>query len=161
MASATGTRLGPFWDSGAGPLADRIGERPLAIDEALAIARQTAEALKAAHEPGFRVSAGRHYFDCGGVILALHNPGADGDDQTVRPNFEHVYFVVDDLEAVFARAQRIGGLSAEIGDGRLPMGTIAQRPWGERSFYMQDPSGNPLCFVDETTLFTGPPASPH
>jgi catechol 2,3-dioxygenase-like lactoylglutathione lyase family enzyme len=108
-------------------------------------------------QPGFRVSPGRHYFDCGGVILALYNPGADGDDPTARPNFEHVYFAVDDLDAVFERAQRVGGLSSETGDGNLPMGAIARRPWGERSFYMHDPSGNPICFVDETTLFTRPP----
>ena len=41
------------------------------------------------------------------------------------------------------------------GDGDLPMGEIAVRPWRERSFYMHDPFGNPLCFVDEKTLFTG------
>ena len=35
------------------------------------------------------------------------------------------------------------------------MGTIEKRPWGEVSFYMKDPFGNPLSFVDETTLFTG------
>jgi hypothetical protein len=29
------------------------------------------------------------------------------------------------------------------------------RPWGERSFYVKDPWGNGLCFVDEKTLFTG------
>jgi hypothetical protein len=29
------------------------------------------------------------------------------------------------------------------------------RPWGERCFYAFDPFGNGLCFVDETTLFTG------
>jgi len=29
------------------------------------------------------------------------------------------------------------------------------RPWGERSFYAHDPFGNPLCFVDATTIFTG------
>lgn len=110
-------------------------------------------------QPGFRVSPGRHYFQCGGVILALYNPSADGDDPSARPNWEHVYVAVDDLEEVFARAERLGGLSTEIGDGRLPMGKIARRPWGERSFYMEDPSGNPLCFVDETTLFTGPPAA--
>jgi uncharacterized glyoxalase superfamily protein PhnB len=34
------------------------------------------------------------------------------------------------------------------------MGQIANRPWGERSFYLRDPFGNPLCFVDETTVFT-------
>jgi len=112
-------------------------------------------------DTGFRVSPGRHYFDCGGVILALYDPGADGDDQTIRPNAEHVYFAVGDIDAVFARAQRTGGLSPEIGDGQLPMGQIARRPWGERSFYMNDPSGNPLCFVDETTLFRGAAPSPQ
>ena len=110
-------------------------------------------------QPGFRVSAGRHYFDCGGVILALYNPGADGDDASVRPNPEYIYLAVDDIEAVFARAQSLGGLSTEVGDGKLPMGEIARRPWGERSFYMKDPSGNPLCFVDAATLFTRPPSS--
>jgi len=30
-----------------------------------------------------------------------------------------------------------------------------ERPWGERSFYAVDPFGNPLCFVDQKTLFTG------
>lgn len=105
--------------------------------------------------PGQRVSNGRHYFSCGAVILALYDPRSDGDDRTPHPNFDHLYFEVDDLEATHDRAQRIGGLSTEIGDGRLPMGEIARRPWGERSFYMRDPFGNPLCFVDSTTVFTG------
>jgi catechol 2,3-dioxygenase-like lactoylglutathione lyase family enzyme len=104
---------------------------------------------------GRRVSPGRHYFNCGGVILALYNPGADGDSRSVRPLPEHIYFAVADLEAVFRRAKKLGGLSAETGDGKLPMGKIAVRPWGERSFYMEDPLGNQLCFVDENTLFTG------
>lgn len=107
-------------------------------------------------QPGFKVSAGRHYFPCGQVILALCDPKADGDDEQPRPNYEHVYFAVDDLEALYARAQRVGGLSTEIGDGKLPMGEIARRPWGERSFYMNDPFGNPICFVDSASLYTGP-----
>jgi hypothetical protein len=94
------------------------------------------------------------------TMLALYDPGADGDDPTVRPNPEHVYFAVDDLDAVFARAERLGGLSTQIGDGNLPMGKIARRPWGERSFYVADRSGNPLCFVDQTTPFTGPSSRP-
>ena len=106
--------------------------------------------------PGFRVSGGRHYFDCGGVILALYNPSADGDSADIRSNDEHVYFAVPDLEAVFARAEQLGGLSTETGDGQLPMGKIAKRPWGEVSFYMDDPSGNPICFVDEQSIFRGP-----
>jgi len=27
-----------------------------------------------------------------------------------------------------------GGISEDVGDGNLPMGQIARRPWGERSF---------------------------
>jgi predicted enzyme related to lactoylglutathione lyase len=105
--------------------------------------------------PGFRVSGGRHYFDCGGVIVAVYDAQADGDGPAVRANAEHLYFAVGDLEAVFSRAERLGGLSAEVGDGDLPMGRIAQRPWGERSFYLHDPSGNPLCVVDESSVFRG------
>ena len=105
-------------------------------------------------QPGMRISSGRHYFDCGGVILALYDPLADGDSKALPPNSEHVYFAVPDLEAVYERAERVGGLSDAIGDGNLPMGRIAVRPWGERSFYVQDPSGNPLCFVDEKTVFS-------
>jgi catechol 2,3-dioxygenase-like lactoylglutathione lyase family enzyme len=107
--------------------------------------------------PGVRVSPGRHYFACGAVTLALYSPKADGDARTARPNFDHVYFAVDDLDDVYERAKRLGGLSVEIGDGQLPMGQIAVRPWGERSFYMSDPFGNPLCFVDARTVFSGTP----
>lgn len=104
--------------------------------------------------PGMRVSGGRHYFDCGGVILAVYSPAGDGDPTTPRSNFEHVYFAVDDLEVVYDRAKTLGALVTGKGDGGMPMGDIATRPWGERSFYLRDPSGNPLCFVDSTTLFT-------
>jgi catechol 2,3-dioxygenase-like lactoylglutathione lyase family enzyme len=102
---------------------------------------------------GVSVSGGRYYLHCGGVILALVNPRADGDDWDPRPNQDHVYFAVSDLEAVYERAKRVGGLSTEGEHGN--MGKIEKRPWGERSFYMKDPSGNPICFVDEKTLFTG------
>ena len=108
--------------------------------------------------PGMRVSPGRHYFTCGEVTLAIYSPKGDGDAREPRPNFDHVYFAVDDLESFHARASQLGGLSRETGDGRLPMGEIANRPWGERSFYVRDPFGNPLCFVDSRTLFTGRPA---
>lgn len=104
---------------------------------------------------GMRVSKGRHYFDCSGVILALYDPGADGDKTVPRPNFEHVYFAVSKIEAVYRRAKTLGGLVQEVGDGGLPVGEIRTRPWGERSFYLKDPFGNPLCFVDRKTVFTG------
>jgi len=105
--------------------------------------------------PGFRISPGRHYFECGGVILAVYDAVADGDVQPVRHNGDHIYFAVPDLDAVFKRAQQAGGLSTAIGDGNLPMGKIAKRPWGEVSFYVHDPSGNPLCFVDEKSVYRG------
>jgi catechol 2,3-dioxygenase-like lactoylglutathione lyase family enzyme len=125
----------------------------LPVDDVEAGARFYSTLLGA---PGARVSPGRHYFACGEVTLALYSPRADGDARTSSPNFDHVYFAADDLEAVYRRAQQLGGLSTAIGDGGLPMGQIAVRPWGERSFYLQDPFGNPLCFVDSRTLFTGP-----
>ncbi len=97
--------------------------------------------------PGQRVSPGRHYFPCGGTILACFDPRADGDDWDATPNPDHIYFAVDDLEAVFARC-------GEAGCRRLD-GKIETRPWGERSFYASDPFGNKLCFVDQATVFTG------
>jgi catechol 2,3-dioxygenase-like lactoylglutathione lyase family enzyme len=98
-------------------------------------------------QPGRRVSSGRHYFDCDGVILACFDPRADGDDFDATPNPDHIYFAVADLDAMFTRARQLP--CRRIDDG------IAVRPWGERCFYAVDPFGNPICFVDETTVFTG------
>lgn len=96
---------------------------------------------------GKRVSRGRHYFDCGGTILACYDPRADGDAVDLPPNPEYVYFAVSDLEAAFGRAQKAGCKELDA--------AISTRPWGERSFYARDPSGNPICFVDEKTAFRG------
>jgi extradiol dioxygenase family protein len=107
--------------------------------------------------PGARVSGGRHYFDCGGVILALLDPRGDGEEVVARANQEHTYFSVAELETYHARARELRALAATDVHG-APAGEIAVRPWGERSFYAVDPTGNPLCFVDERTLFTGRPS---
>lgn len=96
---------------------------------------------------GRRVSPGRHYFDCEGVILACFDARADGGGRDVGPNPDHVYFAVADLEAVF---ERVRGAGCQRVDE-----AIRTRPWGERSFYADDPFGNPICFVDEKTVFTG------
>lgn len=104
---------------------------------------------------GVRVSPGRHYFDCGGTILACFDPNADGDGYAPTPLSEWLYFAVDDLDATFA-ACRKAGASFETGDVHgEPAGKIVKRPWGERSFYVIDPFGNKLCFVDRATVFTG------
>jgi len=107
--------------------------------------------------PGMRVSEGRHYFDCDGVILACFDPRADGDTYDATPNPEWLYFAVHDLESVY-EACRAAGATFPPGDVHGdPAGRIARRPWGERSFYIHDPFGNPLCFVDATTIFRGGP----
>ncbi len=96
---------------------------------------------------GQRVSPGRHYFDCGGTILACFDPRADGDSWDASPNPDHLYFAVDDLEATFDLARTAGCESIDA--------TIATQPWGERMFYARDPFGNPIAFVDRATVFTG------
>lgn len=106
-------------------------------------------------EPGERVSPGRHYFDCGGTILACFDPQADGDGYEPTPNPEWLYFAVDDLEATHASCRTAGATFAPEDVHGDPAGEIANRPWGERSFYVRDPFGNGLCFVDRETLFTG------
>jgi catechol 2,3-dioxygenase-like lactoylglutathione lyase family enzyme len=95
--------------------------------------------------------ASRHYIDCGPVILALVDPSAESKP---APLPDYIYFAVDDLERVYARAKQLNCLATEDVHGDSA-GEIARRPWGERSFYVRDPWGNGLCFVDNTTLFTG------
>lgn len=102
---------------------------------------------------GRRIAGGsRHYFDCGEVILALLEPG-EGDPASPMP--DHLYFAVDDLEAVHQRAKELGVLSTGTIHGQQAAGEVVVRPWGERSFYARDPFGNRLCFVDVATVFTG------
>lgn len=93
-----------------------------------------------------------HYFDCGPVIHALADVTAEGNK--ARPNPDNIYFFVKDLEAVHKRAGELDCLSTGDVHGARA-GEIVKRPWGERSFYAFHPLGNPLCFVEESTLFTG------
>ena len=53
-----------------------------------------------------------------------------------------------------ARAERLLA-EVEVELHGAASGDIVVRPWGERSFYVQDPWDNGLCFVDQNTLFTG------
>jgi predicted enzyme related to lactoylglutathione lyase len=87
----------------------------------------------------------RLYFHCDDVIVAVIDWTVDGRGE-FRPTPDNLYFAVDDLEAVFARAVAAG---ADI------TSSIEVRPWGERSFYCSDIDGNRLCFVDNATLFLG------
>jgi len=94
----------------------------------------------------------RAYFDCGSVILAILDPTPGGIKAKSNP--DNIYFSVKDIEKAHARARELGCLSKEkVHDESA--GDIVTRPWGERSFYVEDPWGNELCFVDEKTVFTG------
>jgi predicted enzyme related to lactoylglutathione lyase len=97
--------------------------------------------------PGERVHVNRHYFQCGEVILACVEP--PGDQAKYRPEDDQriLYFAVEDIEGAFERARQAG---APYVDEK-----IATQPWGEQSFFADDPFGNPLCFVKEGTRYTG------
>ena len=71
-----------------------------------------------------------------------------------HPAAKALYFAVADLDALHARAAALGCLSADSVHG-TPAGAPVVRPWGERSFYADDPWGNPLCFVEEGTVYEG------
>jgi catechol 2,3-dioxygenase-like lactoylglutathione lyase family enzyme len=107
---------------------------------------------------GRLVAGGRIYFDCGPVLLGILDYSSVPRAQITAPT-EAVYFATSDLESVHRRARRLHGLASGLlhGDPSSPLGEVVVRPWGERSFYAEDPSGNSLCFVDARTLFTGTP----
>jgi catechol 2,3-dioxygenase-like lactoylglutathione lyase family enzyme len=93
----------------------------------------------------------RHYFDCGGVILAVLDVSQGG--LTPAPGPKSLFFAVDDVDAVHERAAALGVLAPYQVHG-APAGEVVERPWGERSFYVVDPWGNDLCFCQDGTLYT-------
>jgi len=101
--------------------------------------------------PGKRHPGARHYFDCGGVILGVLDPTPGGVKPTPGP--KSLYFATDDIAAVHARAVELKTLAPYAVHGQ-PAGEVIARPWGEKSFYVTDPWGNELCFVQEGTLYT-------
>ena len=107
---------------------------------------------------GRLVARGRYYFDCGPVLLGILDYPVEGGKAITSPT-EALYFATSDLEGLYERARDLDCLSSGLihNDPASPLGKIVVRPWGERSFYAEDPSGNPLCFVDERTVFTGNP----
>ena len=100
---------------------------------------------------GRKQAGSRVYFECGPVMLSVL------DVHTVRqphPLPKALYFTVKDLETAMERARLLGCLAREdVHDAEG--GGIVVRPWGERSFYVEDPWKNPLCFVEEGTVYTG------
>jgi predicted enzyme related to lactoylglutathione lyase len=98
-------------------------------------------------DAGVPVPGRGHYFDCG-VILAVIGAGA-----RAKPQPDHLYFSHPDVDALHARATKLGCLDPGEVHG-APAGEVEVRPWGERSFYAIDPFGNHLCFVAAASEFT-------
>lgn len=96
-----------------------------------------------------RTQAGsRFYMNAGPMALQVVQVGVP------HTAAKALYFSVTDLDAIHARASALNCLSA------LPVhsmngGDISVKPWGERSFYANDPWGNPLCFVEAGTIHAG------
>jgi predicted enzyme related to lactoylglutathione lyase len=107
------------------------------------------EALFAA--PARRNPGARLYLDCGPVTLQIVDVSQSGKP---HPAAKALYFTVKDLDTVHARAKKLGCLSRDRVHG-VVAGDITVRPWGERSFYADDPWGNPLCFVEAGTVYPG------
>ena len=100
---------------------------------------------------GRRQAGSRVYFNCGPVTLQVLDVSASGNP---HPAAKALYFLVNDLDAVFSRAKALDCLSRENVHG-APGGAISVRPWGERSFYAEDRWQNPLCFVEAGTVYPG------
>src|SRR5205823_7863839 len=91
------------------------------IDEAAAFYARLL-GIKGKRHPG-----ARHYFDCGGVILAVLDPTAGGLIPTPGP--KSLYFAVRDIEAAHARASGLTAPAPYTGHGE-PAAPVAKRPWG-------------------------------
>ena len=98
-----------------------------------------------------RVQPGsRFYMNAGPVALQVVAP----QGRAPHPAAKALYFSVADLEAIHRRAGALNCLSSEPVH-TMNGGDISVKPWGERSFYANDPWGNPLCFVEAGTIYAG------
>lgn len=100
---------------------------------------------------GKKLSGGRAHFECGPVILQVVDVSASGPS---HPSAKSLYFAVRKIDAFHKRARKLKCCSLELVHGK-PGGAVYERPWGERSFYADDPWFNTLCFVEAGTEFKG------
>lgn len=100
---------------------------------------------------GRKQAGSRCYFECGPVTLQVLDVSSLRQPHSAA---KALYFTVTNLEAIYERARLLKSLAPEdVHDA--PSGGIVVRPWGERSFYAEDPWKNPLCFVEEGTVYAG------
>src|SRR5262245_52501815 len=112
----------------------------------LAAARQFYGTLLGAEPRG--QAGNRFYINAGPVALQI--VGVPSPHLAAKA----LYFNATNLDSVHARAAALGSLSPDLVHG-LKAGDISVKPWGERSFYANDPWGNPLCFVEAGTEYAG------
>ncbi len=101
--------------------------------------------------PGRGQAGARAYFTCGPVTLQVVDVSSM---RAPHPAAKALYFTVNDLDAAHTRAKTLGVLSNELVHG-APAADAIVRPWGERSFYAEDPWGNQFCFVEAGTVYGG------
>jgi catechol 2,3-dioxygenase-like lactoylglutathione lyase family enzyme len=94
--------------------------------------------LKGRKLPGLRL-----HFDMGGCVLEICDVSASGPS---HPCAKSIGISVPVIDAVHKRARKLKCLSIELVHDK-PGGAIHVRPWGEKSFYVDDPWFNSLCFV--------------
>src|SRR6266436_1430011 len=75
---------------------------------------------------GRKQAGSRCYFTCGPVTLQVVDVSSVGKP---HPAAKALYFTVNDLDAIFARAKALGCLSGEDVHG-VSGGGISVRPWG-------------------------------
>jgi len=99
-------------------------------------------------QPARMQPGNRAYFTCGAVTLQVVGVASP------QPVPKALYFTVTDLDAAHARAKALGILSRMTVHG-APAADPVVRPWGERSFYADDPWDNQFCFVEAGTVYGG------
>ena len=93
---------------------------------------------------GQRKGAGGVHFKCGELVLICHLSKQSADLARAAATATHLLFVVADLEALFGQAKTAGCASMDD--------QVTHLPWGDRSFSVTDPFGNPLSFIDVETM---------
>jgi catechol-2,3-dioxygenase len=96
---------------------------------------------------GKKLAGQRVHFDVGGCVLEIIDVSASGPS---HPCAKSVCISVPAVDVVHKRARKLKCLSIELVQDK-PGGAIHVRPWGEKSFYVDDPWFNSLCFVQAGT----------
>jgi len=100
--------------------------------------------------PGKRIDKGMHFFKCGELALICYDPLPNGDklgQGWMHHENQFTSFSVNNIEATFIRI--LNNPDAEVDSN------IQENNLGEKLFYALDPFGNPICFIDEKTIFEG------